>query len=151
MPEAWPIEREERLRHLWAEGYSSGAIGFDLGCSRNAAMGKINRLKLPSPSIKQVAIARPPPPKSAEEPKGFSPNSLESRIAGALEAPGLDDHGKGEMPDGTGIQVRDLTALNCHWPKGDPKTPEFEFCGAKAVPGLPYCTAHCRLSYQPPR
>ncbi len=81
MPEPWPIEREERLRHLWAEGYSSGAIGLDLGYSRNAICGKIHRLKLPSPGIKQVAIAKPPPqPKGTEEPKGFSPNSLESRI-----------------------------------------------------------------------
>lgn len=35
----------------------------------------------------------------------------------------------------------------CSWPHGDPGTPEFHFCGAKPVPGKPYCAEHCAIAY----
>ena len=37
----------------------------------------------------------------------------------------------------------------CRWPMGDPTTPEFRFCGGKAITGLPYCPHHSRIAYQP--
>nr|WP_319806368.1 GcrA family cell cycle regulator [Candidatus Kirkpatrickella diaphorinae] len=36
---------------------------------------------------------------------------------------------------------------SCCWPFGDPGTPEFRFCGAKPVPGKPYCAEHCAVAY----
>ncbi|MDQ5827231.1 MAG: GcrA family cell cycle regulator, partial [Chloroflexota bacterium] len=32
---------------------------------------------------------------------------------------------------------------------GDPTTPEFRYCGAHAVEGLPYCAHHAQMAYQP--
>lgn len=50
-----------------------------------------------------------------------------------------------------GNAVLDLTHWQCRWPIGDPRTPQFKFCdGARAV-GVPYCTTHMKLSYQPVR
>lgn len=72
-----------------------------------------------------------------------------AKIAIAADAPGLSERLMGEAPDGTGIQVRDLTKHNCHWPKGDPKEAGFEFCGARAIPDLPYCARHCAIAYTP--
>ena len=28
---------------------------------------------------------------------------------------------------------------DCRWPIGDPKHPDFHFCGAPKLPGRPYC------------
>ncbi len=36
----------------------------------------------------------------------------------------------------------------CMWPVGDPKAPEFHFCGALTEPGRPYCATHCAAAYQ---
>ena len=36
----------------------------------------------------------------------------------------------------------------CEWPHGDPKQDGFHFCGAKPVPGRPYCGKHCKLAYR---
>ena len=36
----------------------------------------------------------------------------------------------------------------CMWPVGDPKTPDFHFCGAPTEPGRPYCANHCAVAYQ---
>jgi GcrA cell cycle regulator len=35
----------------------------------------------------------------------------------------------------------------CCWPIGDPGTPGFHFCGAKPLPGKPYCAEHAALAY----
>jgi GcrA cell cycle regulator len=33
------------------------------------------------------------------------------------------------------------------WPVGDPKSPEFHFCGAPTEPNRPYCASHCTVAY----
>ena len=35
----------------------------------------------------------------------------------------------------------------CLWPVGDPGDADFHFCGDEAVPGKPYCGAHCAKAY----
>lgn len=35
----------------------------------------------------------------------------------------------------------------CSWPVGDPKDPDFHFCGAAIEPGRPYCQSHCAIAY----
>jgi GcrA cell cycle regulator len=42
-----------------------------------------------------------------------------------------------------------LNEATCHWPVGDPSSPDFFFCGGKALAGLPYCAHHSRVAYQP--
>jgi hypothetical protein len=39
--------RTDRLRQLWAEGYSAGRIGDLMGLNKNQVIGKVHRLKLP--------------------------------------------------------------------------------------------------------
>ena len=36
---------------------------------------------------------------------------------------------------------------SCAWPIGDPKQPEFHFCGQPTVRKKPYCEVHCAVSY----
>lgn len=36
---------------------------------------------------------------------------------------------------------------DCCWPIGDPGTKDFHFCGAKAIPGKPYCLEHVQIAY----
>ncbi len=46
--------------------------------------------------------------------------------------------------------LADLEHNECKWPLGDPRTPQFGFCGADAVPGLPYCAGHVARAYENP-
>ena len=43
----------------------------------------------------------------------------------------------------------DLREGMCRFPLGDPATPAFRFCGARANEGLPYCPYHAQIAYQP--
>jgi len=48
-----------------------------------------------------------------------------------------------------GATILALTERMCKWPVGDPKNPDFHFCGKPALPGLPYCAEHAAMAYQP--
>jgi GcrA cell cycle regulator len=48
-----------------------------------------------------------------------------------------------------GATILALTERMCKWPVGDPKHPDFHFCGKGAHPGLPYCAEHAAIAYQP--
>lgn len=45
------------------------------------------------------------------------------------------------------VTLVDLKPDQCRWPIGDPKKPEFCFCGATAQK-QPYCEEHRRIAYQ---
>lgn len=47
------------------------------------------------------------------------------------------------------VTIMDLRESMCRWPLGDPTTPEFHYCGDRAITGLPYCTHHAEIAYQP--
>jgi GcrA cell cycle regulator len=40
-----------------------------------------------------------------------------------------------------------VSAGGCKWPIGDPKSPDFTYCGDSALPDHPYCAKHCALAY----
>jgi GcrA cell cycle regulator len=63
----WTDERIGRLKALWAEGQPASVIAAELGLTRNAVIGKANRLKLAkrphhNPLTVRRAPARPKPP-----------------------------------------------------------------------------------------
>lgn len=47
------------------------------------------------------------------------------------------------------VTIMDLRESMCRWPIGDPSSPDFRFCGARALTGLPYCACHAQIAYQP--
>src|SRR5439155_19625057 len=53
------------------------------------------------------------------------------------------------VPMSQRLSLLELSEATCHWPVGDPSSPDFFFCGGKALAGLPYCAHHSRIAYQP--
>jgi len=54
------------------------------------------------------------------------------------------------MPVGSGsATILALGDRSCKWPVGDPLSPEFHFCGKCAQTGMPYCSEHAVMAYQP--
>ena len=52
-----------------------------------------------------------------------------------------DDRGRVHAND-------DLSESSCRWPIGDPRLPEFGFCGLMAHPGARYCQVHLSRNQQ---
>lgn len=135
----WTDERVNTLRELWGNGKSASEIAKILGggISRNAVIGKAHRLNLsgrPSPiKRKPTSVAeRPrPAPVMAPKPKVVAPEPETTAPAG-------------------GATILSLTERMCRWPIGDPRTPQFRFCGCAVAPGETYCSKHAAVAYQKP-
>jgi GcrA cell cycle regulator len=149
----WSSERIEQLRALWHDGLSASQIATHLGgITRNAVIGKAHRLGLtgrPSPiKNRSVGVSRPRPPRR--------PRVEHVPVVRAVAAaPVIHQHRHVEPPpveleDMPGATILTLTDRICKWPIGDPRHPDFHFCGRASAEGLPYCGEHARRAYQPP-
>jgi GcrA cell cycle regulator len=150
----WSTERIEQLRSLWHDGLSASQIATHLGgITRNAVIGKAHRLGLtgrPSPiKNRAVGVVRPRPPRRPRVEQVAAP-----RIAVAAPPPPRQVEPPPqryvEMEDVPGATILTLTDRICKWPIGDPRHPDFHFCGRASAEGLPYCADHARRAYQPP-
>ncbi|HET9903609.1 MAG TPA: GcrA family cell cycle regulator [Xanthobacteraceae bacterium] len=156
----WTDERVEQLKKLWADGLSASQIANELGgITRNAVIGKVHRLglsgraKTPSSSAPRPRKPRAAAPFRASRPVTHGNTALARQPYAFLEMeaeaepePEILDN---VVPIGQRCSILQLSDATCHWPIGDPSSPDFFFCGGKTVAGLPYCGYHCRVAYQP--
>lgn len=145
---SWSDERVDHLRRLWEEGLSASQIATQLGgVTRNAVIGKIHRLGL-SGRVKSAEMAAGMPrPNSGDAatdaedaiPMGEMPIAALSASTVAPVALSITRR----------VTIMDLRESMCRWPIGDPTAPDFHYCGDRSITGLPYCTTHAQIAYQP--
>jgi GcrA cell cycle regulator len=151
----WTDERVELLKKLWADGLSASQIAAELGgITRNAVIGKVHRLGL-SGRAKSPSTSAPRPRKARAHGHMMRVSRPSMRGNTALaHAYELDVEPEPELLDniiplGQRRTLLELTEETCRWPIGDPGTAEFFFCGGSTLTGLPYCSYHSRVAYQP--
>lgn len=149
MNASWTEERVEKLIQLHSDGCSASIIAEQLGhTTRNAVIGKLNRLGLASkrgrPSVvrERKVVPRARPRRSEIVYKRF--------VIPAFKAQPLPEIEDENIPVEQRKQLLDLTPETCRWPVGDPCSKDFFFCGGETFMDFPYCSAHCRIAYQPP-
>lgn len=158
----WDDARVERLREMWSGALSAAEIatiftlsGFPL--TRNAVLGKVHRLRLGLRGSAEDGIerawserkrvgkrVRPKNPTFGTRGKFQSPKPLPATPIKEPPRP----------PVARMVSLLDLKHGDCKFPLGDPRNPDFGFCGAKRQAGLPYCEYHAGLAYRtagPPR
>jgi GcrA cell cycle regulator len=164
---AWTEERVELLKKLWSDGLSASQIAGELGnVTRNAVIGKVHRLGL-SGRAKSPAAAGTPRATSPRKAPTRSPshpmagpaggmtrgaNALAPQFAAEAETEAHQEPAPSEdvvVPFSERVTIMDLREYMCRWPMGDPTTPEFRFCGGRSQTGMPYCSYHARIAYQP--
>ena len=150
---SWTDERVELLNKLWADGLSASQIAGELGgITRNAVIGKVHRLGL-SGRAKSPSSSSPRPRKARASSHLMRISRASTRGNTAL-AYDYDLEPEPELieniiPIGQRRTLLELNEDTCRWPIGDPASPEFFFCGGKPLTGLPYCSYHSRVAYQP--
>lgn len=150
----WTNDRVEVLKRGWADGMSATLIMREINgesgvLTRNAVVGKVHRLKLPSRktvtfSSRGGRIKRFNTPKSAA-PRRHERTPPAAPIPVVIEPLTLEH------------KLHFMSAENhhCHWPLWGDDTPFKEkfFCGTGGCDVLdrrPYCTHHSRMSVNPP-
>lgn len=132
----WPSDLEEKFRILYAEGFSHSEIATRLGngITRNACIGKANRLKLPT---------RKRPPSIRPKKQRYKPPRTIARITApklrATEAVALSPPSSAPLP--LNIKIEDLKPHHCRWPTDGGS------CGKdKSERHESYCDFHARIA-----
>jgi GcrA cell cycle regulator len=143
----WNEYRVERLKKLWADGKSGTEIAKDLGCcSRNAVIGKVHRLGLPT---------RAGHTRESQRLSSKLYIKRQNRLAdrqGSPPAPKRKPPAMPQPPDRkspSAVKFSDISENGCRWSWHDPKSPDFAFCGKPSIPGHAWCSKHFHMVYVP--
>jgi GcrA cell cycle regulator len=152
----WTDDRIETLKHSWKDGLSASQIAQQLGeVTRNAVIGKVHRLGLArrgnssrrGTSLRARAslpIRRRPSRRTRQ--RNVRRGSKSHRPAVHERSPTLPELGS---PPPIPVTVQTLTSLVCRWPEGDPKSPDFHFCGrTKTNEAISYCDHHAAIAFR---
>ncbi len=152
---AWDEKAVAMLTRLWADGVSAeiSAKHMTEACgrkfTRNMIISKVHRLRLPkretrnriSPSAGQksgwhkarAAVAKPATkPKKIETATVFEAEPFVGREI--------------DVPETQRKSLEDLGDRDCRYPFGDGP---YTFCARQKVAGMPYCSEHVAIAYQP--
>jgi GcrA cell cycle regulator len=136
---SWSEPRITTLRTLWLDGLSASQIAKHLGgVTRNAVIGKVHRLGLGG----RGAPSAPGRPSRVSPPRPARPRRAAARPSRVVAPPRPLVVAPAPAPEGPGL-ITDMARLGAHvckWPIGDPKNPDFSFCGRHAEGR--YCAAH---------
>ncbi len=172
----WTAEKIEQLNKLWSEGMSITEIGKILGMTRNAVVGKAHRLGLakrpspiarapgPRPAAQPTPVAAQPRPAPAAAAPVMAAGMTTAGMTTAATAPAAPPAvAEAPLPPKPAMPAipqparprpapafratRVANGPACRWPIGDPKSPDFHFCGSPSIEGKPYCEKHCAMAY----
>lgn len=131
----WTDERVVKLKELWLKGSSASEIGTEMGISRCAVLGKVNRIGLSG--RQPVRPLRDPARKARrDKPKLRIIRSIE-REALKIRAAEVEARHLPEPEPGL-----------CKYPYGDGP---FTFCGHPIQDKSSYCGPHHALCWMPPK
>jgi GcrA cell cycle regulator len=148
----WSSDRVEQLKRCFQAGLTCSQIAREIGVTRNAVIGKMNRMGLSRPrdllgaQLRRAAkLARP---KKERIWKRLTVIAQRKMLHEAFPEARVE-----EVPihNGRGCTLLELKQGQCRWPINDPGAANFCFCGNEAFSGLPYCAGHARLAYRSAR
>ena len=125
----WTEERVQRLTELFNAGLSSGLIAIELQTTRNAVIGKLNRLHLHRAGAQPAFRRELQHPRHKPKPK--------------LQLPQPQPQSQSDSP----ITLEDLQAHQCRWPLTDDPRNQL-FCGKPKTTASSYCECHAIINKQ---
>lgn len=158
----WTNDRVEKLKQLWAAGHSGGEIvkALDGVFSRNAVIGKVHRLGLPTRMKKK--------PRKEVTKKSSMSASGGTRLRTTYSASEIIARATAPtkpLPKGTDVPQSNAYPIvcgiphaiashegdeRCRFPIGNHEGADFHFCTNPALAGKRYCEGHCAVAYYTP-
>lgn len=140
----WTDEQIATLTRLWLEGWSASKIAAQIaGATRNAVIGKVQRLRLP-PRKTQVHFTSGTKPRNKPRKSRAKPKVVKMRPPVPKPEPFEFTAGTWEpLAWATPVTLEHVTG--CRWPASDPFAPIGSvdlFCNCKPVEGKSYCPEH---------
>ena len=150
----WTLEQSEALKDFVLSGLSyaksAAAINDQFGTaySRNAAIGRANRIGLAVPvKAKQPPRKRKPQPYKPRDKSRQKYSSVAKRFYEVLDNVEIEQLRCVEITP-LNVSLVDLEPGDCRYPTSDAP---FLFCGHPKQDGSSFCTPHHHLCWVPPR
>jgi len=139
---SWNEEKVEKLKKLWGKGSTASQIAEIIGgISRNAVIGKANRLNLSSKIKTRYVSSSQNFDNSSEENSPKQRGGRKSKFQSLI----IEKDFEPENPK----KLEELDESSCKWPVGHPEEESFYFCGRSSLKDFSYCKLHLLYAYQP--
>jgi GcrA cell cycle regulator len=137
--QTWTAERIDLLKIYVTEGLSCAQIAGRIGVSRNAVIGKLNRLGL-------SRGRNPAAPRPRAGTPMRRPHVLTQRLV--LKALFASEPIADNVVSVEPCSLLNLAPRKCRWPINGAGTADFTFCGNTTADGMSYCAGHARMAYR---
>lgn len=136
----WTAEQTAELERMWREGASAGVISSATGRSRNAVVGKADRMGLPHRASQSVLLSGPP----RGGPRRYSPRPRVQACEVKPEPPVHSEPQQNTVAEpSSGVTLMELQHWHCRWIlTEDVRKPPVFYCGQPVVEGSSYCREH---------
>jgi len=138
---SWNEEKVAQLKKLWETNTAAEISKIIGGVTRNAIIGKANRLNLSS-KIKARGVSSNQNLQNTNNEENYSKQKLgkKSRFQSLI----IEKDFEPENPK----QLEELTDDVCKYPINHPTDKDFYFCGRSSLKDFSYCKLHLLYSYQ---
>jgi GcrA cell cycle regulator len=140
---SWNEDKVTKLKELWGTHTASEISKIIGGVTRNAIIGKANRMNLSSKiktrSVSQNSNFR----NNTEENNPKQSYGRKSKFKSLI----IEKDFEPENPK----KLEELDETSCKWPIGHPEEESFYFCGRSSLKDFSYCKLHLLFAYQDSR
>ena len=139
---SWDDQKVAKLKELWGKGSTASQIAEIIGgISRNAVIGKANRLNLSSKITNKSSSFNKKFQDNIEENNSKKTRGRKSKFQSLI----IEKDFEPENPK----KLEELDDSSCKWPIGHPEEKSFYFCGRSSLKDFSYCKLHLLYAYQP--